>query len=133
MCTRHLVWDETTINHYQMSHYLIVCSVFLSVGGEYVTIKSRSIANEITTGTIGATAVKEIKVHKTLFVDSNIWWCMVTGKGVIVWELTPTDKRYSNNVSGTDVHKHDDQFLVHVHSQCPHPHPRHQRKVVDQN
>ena len=98
-----------------------------------MTIKSRSIANEITTGTIGATAVKEIKVHKTLFVGSNIWWCMVTGKGVIVWELTPTDKRYSNNVSGTDVHKHNDQFLVHVHSQCPHPHPRHQCKVVDQN
>ena len=76
----------------QISYYLIVCSVFLSVGGKYVTIKSRSIAKEMTTGTIGTTAVKKIKVHKTIFVGNNILWCMVTGRGVIFWELTPTDQ-----------------------------------------
>ena len=42
--------------------------MFLSVGGkEYVTIKSRSIAKEMTTGTIGTTAVKKIELHKTMY------------------------------------------------------------------
>ena len=35
----------------------------LMVDGENVTIKSRSIANGITTGTIGTTAVKEMQLH----------------------------------------------------------------------
>ena len=47
--------------------------------------------------------------------------------------LTPADKRDSNNKSGGDTSEHDDQFLEHEHSLCPHPHHSHQCQVVDQN
>ena len=120
-----------TVHH---SHCLIVCSMFLSVGDEYVTIKSWSIAKEMTTGTIGTTVAKKIEVHKTMYRKQHLvvhghWKSNV----LIFWELTPTDQWDSNNVSGADVDKHNYQFLVHVYSQWPYSHPCHQCKVVDQS
>lgn len=63
--------------------------------GENVTMKFRSIANGMTTGTIGTAAVKRMEVHHTLLV--------VTCRSA--FELTPTDKRYTN-VSSGDLDKH---------------------------
>ena len=67
--------------------------MFLSVGDEYVTIKSRSIAKEMTTGTIGTTAVEKIEVHKTMYRQQYL---VVHGhwKSNVVefLELTPTDQ-----------------------------------------
>ena len=47
--------------------------------------------------------------------------------------LTPADKWHSNNESGSDMTKYDDQLLEHEHRLCPHPHHSHQCEVVDQN
>ena len=61
---------------------------------------------------------------------SKHYWVIVH-EWVVEISLTPTDKRYSNNELGGNTNKHDDQFLEHEQSLCPHPHHCHQCEVVD--
>ena len=83
-------------------------------GGEGVTMKLRSMANGMTTGTIGTTAEKDKTCTQfSVLLEFNIW------------KLTPADKWDSNNVSGGDVDKHDDQLLEHEHSFCSCEHHTH--------
>ena len=97
----------------------VVPPVPIVLFGENVTMKFRSIASGMTTGTTGTTAINK-KNHKRLHA-------LELGFNL----LTPTDKRDSNDISGGDLDKHENQLPEHEHSLCPHPHPCHQCEVVD--
>ena len=69
-----------------MSVALLESLALLIFDGENVTIKSRSIAKGMTTGTIGTTAVKE---RYTTQCPASGYRSAIYLKS---WELTPTDK-----------------------------------------
>ena len=69
-----------------MSVALLESLAPLIVDGENVTMKSLSIANGMTTGTIGTTAIKERYTTQWL---ANGYRSAIYLRS---WELTPTDK-----------------------------------------
>ena len=85
-----------------------------------VTMKSGSIASGMMTGTMGTTVggrggggeggrKRYLLSYNSMTHDAPL-------------KLTPADKRDTNDESGGDLYKNNDQFLEHQHCLCPHPH-----------
>ena len=103
----------------------VVPAVLIVLFCENVSMKFRSIASGMTTGTIGTTARKKSYRAKMLC------WKELRFPELGFNLLTPTDKRDGNDVSCGDLAKHKHQLLEHEHGLCSHPHPCYQCKVVD--
>ena len=80
--------------------------------GENVTMKFRSIANGMTTGTIGTTALKRMEVHHTLLVVTEVHLNLHQQTRdtpmmylVVTWTNTKTSFRNMNTASAA-IHIH---------------------------